>query len=146
MAPGSQSLYRFLVSIEGREAMTVKILIVDDEEFILDEASETLTDEGYDCFVAGAVGAAVEIVKTTPGISLILTDLKLRGETGTDLIRIIEAEYEQNIKFIVMSGHASPSSKADGDGIDMASYPFLRKPLDIEMLIEMVDSVLEGKG
>jgi DNA-binding response OmpR family regulator len=33
--------------------------------------AETLTDEGYECFVARNVDAAVEIVKTTPEIILI---------------------------------------------------------------------------
>jgi len=117
------------------------MLIVDDEEIILEEVSETLTDEGYDCFVANSVGAAVEIVKTTPGIILILTDFKMPGETGADLIKIIETKFEQNIKFIVMSGHANPG--VEKNGIDLALYPFLRKPLDIENLIVMVAAVLK---
>jgi len=50
----------------------MKILIVDDEEIILEETSEALTDEGYECCVASNVEAAVEIVKTTPGIILTL--------------------------------------------------------------------------
>jgi CheY-like chemotaxis protein len=42
--------------------------------------AETLTDEGYECFVARNVDAAVEIVKITPEIILILTDLKMPGK------------------------------------------------------------------
>jgi DNA-binding NtrC family response regulator len=129
--------------IGRRKTISIKILIVDDEEMILEEASETLTDEGYECFVASNVKAAVEIVKTTPEIVLILTDLKMPGETGADLIKIIETQCEQKIKFIVMSGHASPG--IEQNGIDLGSYLFLRKPLDIENLIEKVGSVLETK-
>lgn len=105
--------------------------------------SETLTDEGYECFIANSVEAAVEIVQTTPGIILILTDLKMPRKTGADLIRIVEQELEQNLKFIVMSGHASPSIETDD--IDLELYPFLRKPLDIDNLIGMVYSVLGNK-
>jgi DNA-binding NtrC family response regulator len=129
--------------IGRRKAISIKLLIVDDEEIILEEVSETLTDEGYECFVASTVKAAVEIVKTTPGIILILTDLKMPRETGADLIKIVKTTMGENIKFIVMSGHASP--KVDGNGIDLESFPFLRKPLDIENLIETVASVLETK-
>jgi DNA-binding NtrC family response regulator len=129
--------------IGRRKAISIKLLIVDDEETILEEVSEALTDEGYECFVASSVKAAVEIVKTTPGILLILTDLKMPRETGADLIKIVKTTMGKNINFIVMSGHASP--RIDGNGIDLASFPFLRKPLDVENLIETVVSVLETK-
>jgi DNA-binding NtrC family response regulator len=123
--------------------LSIKILVVDDEEMILELMAETITDTGYECFVANNVDAAVEIVKTTPGIVLIVTDLEMPGKTGADLIKIVEAECEQKIKFIVMSGHGSP--RIEENGIDIASYPFLRKPLGIESLIEKISSVLEAK-
>ena len=129
--------------IARSKTISAKILIVDDEEMILELMAETLTDTGYECFVANNVDAAVEVVKTTPGIVLIVTDLKMPGKTGADLIKIVEAECEQEIKFIVMSGHGSP--KIEENGVDIASYPFLRKPLGIESLIEKISSVLEAK-
>jgi DNA-binding NtrC family response regulator len=119
------------------------LTLVDDDEVILEEASETLTDEGYECFVASGVKAAVEVIETTPGISLILTDWRMPGKSGADLIKMVEEKFGQDIKFIVMSGHASPSIETDD--IDLELYPFLRKPLDINNLIEMVNSVLETK-
>jgi DNA-binding NtrC family response regulator len=105
--------------------------------------SETLTGEGYDCYVADNVESAIEIVNTTPEIILILTDLKMPGGTGADLIKIVETTLGQKIKFIVMSGHARPG--VEKNGIDLALYPFMKKPLDIENLIEKVGSVLEEK-
>jgi DNA-binding NtrC family response regulator len=123
--------------------LSIKILVVDDEEMILELMAETITDTGYECFVANTVDAAIKIVKTTPGIVLIVTDLEMPGKTGADLIKIVEAECEQEIKFIVMSGHGSP--RIEENGIDIASYPFLRKPLGIESLIEKISSVLEAK-
>lgn len=129
--------------IARSKTISAKILIVDDEEMILELMAETITDTGYECFVANNVDAAVEIVKTTPGIVLIVTDLKMPGKTGADLIKIVEAECEQEIKFIVMSGHGSP--RIEENGVDIASYPFLRKPLGIESLMEKISSVLEAK-
>ena len=123
--------------------ISIKVLIVDDVEIILEEASEALTDQGYECFVASGVKAAVEVVETTPGIRLILTDLRMPRESGADLIKMVEEKFGQDIKFIVMSGHASPSIETDD--IDLKLYPFLRKPLDIDNLIGMVYSVLGNK-
>ncbi len=121
----------------------MKVLIVDDEKMILNLMSEALTDEGYECFVADNVDAAVEIMTTIPGITLIITDLKMPGKTGADLIKIVETQCEPNIKFIVMSGHGSP--RVEGNGIDIAAYPFLRKPLSIERLLETIISICETK-
>ena len=129
--------------IERRETISTKILIVDDEEMILNLISEALTDEGYECFVASNVDTAVEMVKTTPGIRIILTDLKMPKKTGADLIKIVETQCDPSIQFIVMSGHGSP--RIEGNGVDIASYPFLRKPLSIEILLEHISSVLETK-
>jgi DNA-binding NtrC family response regulator len=129
--------------IERRNIISIKVLIVDDEEIILEEASETLTEEGYECFAASGVKAAIKVIETTPGISLILTDLRMQGESGADLIKMVEEKFGQDIKFIVMSGHVSPSIEIDD--INLELYPFLRKPLGINSLIEMVDTVLETK-
>jgi DNA-binding NtrC family response regulator len=105
--------------------------------------AEALTDEGYECFVASNVETAVEIAENTPEITVILTDLKMPRRTGADLMKIIEMDVRKNIKFIVMSGHASPGVEANG--IDVSLYPFLQKPLDIENLTAMVASVLDVK-
>jgi DNA-binding NtrC family response regulator len=121
----------------------IKILVVDDEEIILEEALETLTNEGYECFGASGVEAAVEMLSTTAGIVLILTDLKMPRKTGADLIKTVETNWGQQIKFIVMSGHASP--RIEGNGVDIASYPFLKKPLDVDDLIDTVAAVLGTK-
>jgi two-component system nitrogen regulation response regulator NtrX len=96
--------------LKKRKAISIKILIVDDEEIILEEVAETLADEGYECFVAGSVDDAVDIVESTPGIIVIVTDLRMLEKTGADLIKIVEAKWGQNIKVIVMSGPGTVSS------------------------------------
>jgi DNA-binding NtrC family response regulator len=123
--------------------VSIKILVVDDEEIIVEEALETLTDEGYQCFGASGVDAAVELVSTAVGIDLIVTDLKMPKKTGADLIKKVETKWRQQIKFIVMSGHANPG--VEGSGIDIASYPFLKKPLDVDDLIDTVACVLAAR-
>ncbi|MDG2156352.1 MAG: response regulator, partial [Gammaproteobacteria bacterium] len=54
--------------------------MVDDEEMILELMSEALTEEGYQCLTASNVDTALGVVKTTPGIALIITDLKMPGK------------------------------------------------------------------
>jgi DNA-binding NtrC family response regulator len=142
--PVSKLFCQLLVCIGDcwRKKIPKEILIVDDEESILEETAETLTDEGYECLVANNVREAVEIIKSTTEISLILTDMQMPEETGADLIKIVQTALGKNIKFILMSGHAR--AKIQGNGIDLRLFPFLRKPLNVENLIEKVNSVLES--
>ena len=123
--------------------MPIKILIVDDEPIIVEEVSETLTDEGYECLVANNVDDALVIIKNTKGIDVILTDLKMPKETGADLIAAVEKEFDQQIKFIIMSGHAS--TRIASNGVDVGSYSFLKKPVSIDELLDTVATVLKRK-
>ena len=120
--------------------MAEKILLVDDEPFIAEEASEALTDEGYDCIAVNSVDAAVEALKNNPDIAVIVTDMKMPGKSGADLIREVREGVAPDMKFIVMTGHAGEINEMNG--VDIKAHPFLRKPLDISELIESVKTVL----
>ena len=124
--------------------MPYKVLVVDDEEGILEEAAEALTEEGYECFPASNVDDALAILRDDPEITLVVTDLKIPGKTGGDLIKEARAAFERDIKFIVMSGHGSPTIKING--VDIDALPFLRKPLDIDEFLEMVGRVAASIG
>ena len=126
------------------EAMPCKVLVVDDEKDILEEAAEALTEEGYECFPASNVDDALAILKGDPEITLVVTDLKMPGKTGGDLIEEARAAFDRDIQFIVMSGHVSPTAKTNG--IDIEEFPFLRKPLDIGEFLEMVERVAASIG
>ncbi len=120
--------------------MADKILLVDDEPLIAEEASEALTDEGYDCIAVNSVDAAVEALNNNPDIAVIVTDMKMPGKTGADLIREVREGVAPDMKFIVMSGH--DGATAETKDVDIKAYPLLRKPLDISELIESVKTVL----
>ncbi len=132
--------------------MSYKVLVVDDEEDILEEAAEALTEEGYECFSANNVSYALAILRDDAEIALVVTDLKMPGKTGSDLIKEVRAAFDRDIQFIVMSGHGGPTVKTNGVNID--DFPFLRKPLDIGEFLEMVGRVAastsgkpdEGRG
>ncbi len=122
------------------EAMPYKVLVVDDEKQILEEAAEALADEGYECFVADSVDRALEILRREAGITLVVTDLKMPGRTGSDLIKAAQQEFDREITFVIMSGHGSPTVKTNGINID--DYTFLRKPLDINEFLDVIGHVV----
>ena len=86
-----------------------KILVVDDERDILDEIEETMTEEGYEVICVAEVNAALEALRTHSDINLVVTDLKMPGKSGTELINEERTDFEREISFIIISEHGSPS-------------------------------------
>lgn len=113
----------------------VKILVVDDEWDILTEVDETLSDEGYVTICVDNVEDALEALRNDTNIRLVVTDLKMPGKSGADLINEARAEFERDIRFIVISG--SP----ENFGLDIAQFHYLRKPVNIDKLLAAVAAV-----
>jgi len=116
----------------------IKILVVDDEREILEEIEETLTDEGYEPICVDGVDAALESLRNHSDINVVVTDLKMPGKSGADLINEARAEFERDITFIVISGHGSPS--AESFGLDINQFVFHRKPLNIDKFLESLET------
>lgn len=116
----------------------IKILVVDDERAILDEINETLTEEGYEAICVESVDAALTVLRHHVDINLVVTDLKMPGKSGADLITESRSEFDRKITFIIISGHGSPS--ADTFGLDINKFIFHRKPLDINQFLESVET------
>ncbi len=56
-----------------------RVLVVDDEIAITEEAAEILTDEGFACDRAFDGHSALEMVLDNPDIAVVVTDLKMPG-------------------------------------------------------------------
>lgn len=115
-----------------------KILVVDDEMDILDEIEETLTDEGYEVISVARVDAALEALRNHSDINLVVTDLKMPGKSGADLINEARTDFERDISFIIISGHGSPS--VETFGLDINQFIFHKKPLDIDRFLESIET------
>ncbi|MFT5851877.1 MAG: DNA-binding NtrC family response regulator [Colwellia sp.] len=118
-----------------------KILVVDDEKAILEEIVETLTEEDYEAFSATSVDDALIILSHNNDIDVIITDLKMPGKTGIDLIHEVNKCYKKTYPFIINTGHGSPS--IEGYDLNAENYIFLRKPVDINLLLESIEDCLK---
>ena len=116
-----------------------RILIVDDEPEIREELAEYLAGKGYRVIVAGDGPEALAKFQAEP-CDLVITDMKMPGKSGADLIKEVRESVSPDMKFIVMTGHGGAT--VGMNGVDIKAYPFLRKPLDISELIESVKTVL----
>jgi DNA-binding NtrC family response regulator len=79
------------------------ILVVDDALFTLEVLQRNLASQKYKVFTADNVASAVNILDTTP-IDLVITDLKMPGASGLDLIRHVRQNYK-NTEVMMITGY-----------------------------------------
>jgi len=119
-----------------------KILVVDDEAAILTFLRRLLTDMGHNVETINNADTALERLKTER-YSLILLDIKLPGMSGIELYQQIEKiapALTRRVMFItgdIMEGTTH-------DFLEKAGVPHITKPIDIEELKKMMNSILTG--
>ncbi len=111
--------------------MSSSILIVDDEKAQRDILQAILSREGYRTVTAGSGQDAVRILSTDE-FDLILTDLKMQGMSGMELLEKVLAENPQQC-IIIMTAHGTIDSAVEATR--KGAFNYLEKPLDREHLL-----------
>ncbi len=120
------------------ESGASRILVVDDEVAVTDEAVEILTDEGFACDRAFEGHSALEMVLDDPDIAVVVTDLKMPGMDGLELIRKINETIpaDRELAVIVVTGHAGTAEAVEA--LRLGAMDFLTKPIDPDHLVHAV--------
>jgi DNA-binding NtrC family response regulator len=107
-----------------------RILVVDDEEHVRILFSRVLQKEGYEVDCAASGSQAMEKL-TRDSFDLVLTDLKMNGIDGLDLVKKGKT-ISRGLPFILLTGYgtAQTAASAAKEGADV----FLMKPIDINEL------------
>src|ERR1700747_3362452 len=126
--------------------MQPTILIVDDEKHTR-EGLRRLLENQYDVYVAGDIAGAMSVLEREQ-VDLLLTDLRLGGEDGMQLIdRALKMP--QPPICIMMTAYGSVDAAVEA--MKRGAYDFVTKPLNldkVEMLIARAlrDSKLEQEN
>ena len=120
--------------------MKYTILTIDDEENIRSGLCDNFELEGYEVKQAANGKDGLSLVKKG-GIDLVITDLRMDGISGEEVVRHITTE-NPGIPVIVLTGHGSIDDATKA--IKMGAYDFLTKPLDLDHLNKIVKNALEG--
>jgi two-component system NtrC family response regulator len=106
------------------------ILVVDDEKNYLLVLSEILQDEGYEVLTALGGQEALEIQKSSD-LDLILTDMKMPGMDGIELLENIKA-LDPDLPVIMMTAHGTIDKAVEA--MQKGAYSYILKPFDNERL------------
>ncbi len=118
-----------------------EILVVDDECALTQYLERELSALGYRVYVANDGREALDTVKSTP-IVLIILDLKMPGVDGFEVLKIVKENYP-HIKIVVLTGHADLANaiKCKKLGADQ----FLEKPYNLSELSNEVHRLISPR-
>ncbi len=116
-----------------------KILVVDDDDSLRRVMQLQIEEAGYNVIAVSTALAAIEILQEqTP--ALIITDLKMPGVSGMDLLKRIRAEHpETAVVMITAFGTVQTAVEAMRSG----AYDYITKPIDYDELVLTVNRALE---
>ena len=124
--------------------MTAKregILIVDDEEVIRRLLRQRLLGEGYRCEEAGSAEQALDKLRSN-AVELVILDIKMPGEFGTELLPEIKANYPDTA---VIMATAIIDTRTVIQCMKEGAYDYITKPFNLDEVILSVDRALEKR-
>src|SRR4030042_4396847 len=106
------------------------ILIVDDEADICEVLDISLSDLGYKVYTAGNGEEALQVfAKTKP--SIVLTDIRMPGIDGIELLRRIKEQYPET-EVIMITGHGDMNLAIRS--LKLEATDFITKPINDDFL------------
>src|SRR5437899_8274991 len=120
--------------------MQPTILIVDDEKHTRDGLRRLLEDE-YDVYVAEDIGGAISVLERET-VDLLLTDLRLAGEDGMQLIERALAMPHPPI-CIMMTAYGSVDTAVEA--MKHGAYDFVTKPINLDKLEILIRRALKSR-
>src|SRR6187549_1907386 len=114
------------------------ILVVDDEKNQREILETILSGEGYDVTMASSGEAALKFVADRH-FDLVLTDLKMTGMSGLELLKQL-TDFDKSIIVILLTAHGTIDSAVDA--LRLGAFEYLQKPYDSEKLLDTVSRAL----
>jgi DNA-binding NtrC family response regulator len=107
-----------------------RILIVDDEKIVCERLSAEMERAGYEVEAFTGSSEALQRI-SEKSFDLIITDIKMRGPSGMDLMRFVTENYPQT-KVIMITGFATVETARQalkGGAVDFIAKPFKMREL-----------------
>lgn len=127
--------------------MAKKILLIDDEELVIKSLEKVLRKEGFQVTCAGNGAQAINHIENED-FDLIVTDIRMPGLSGVDLIEQIRSTLKRKNKPLVpeicITGYAEQELSKKAEALAVAD--FLYKPFDLRDFLNRVNRHLNIQG
>ena len=119
--------------------MNERILLVDDDRYVLSSLKKALEKNGYNVDTAETAGAAIDKLRVR-SYDLALIDQVLPDMKGTDLLAKAKNELQQTVKFII-TGY--PTARTGASAREEKADAFILKPIAITELLSIIRAFFE---
>ncbi|HEU5349840.1 MAG TPA: response regulator [Ktedonobacterales bacterium] len=128
--------------------MARHILVIDDYQYLLYLLRSLLEDEHYRVSVISRGSDAYERIRENPP-DLVILDLKLGDTSGVDILEALRSqESTANIPILIYTAAFleadSVSKLIAGNPARYRNVSVLRKPFDVDVLLERVGQMIEA--
>lgn len=110
-----------------KETLKGCVLLVDDEEAIRESLGELLTACGFSITTADCVDNAIKVIQKQDDIEAIVSDLKMPGKAGIELLRYLNKE-KIGIPIIFLTGYGTLESCQEA--VREGAFDYILKPID----------------
>ncbi|MGI8543137.1 MAG: sigma-54-dependent transcriptional regulator [Aridibacter sp.] len=117
------------------------VLVVEDEELMRSILRQLLEAEGYDVLTADSAENALEIYPSN-NVAATLTDIKMSGMDGLDLLDNLKA-IDENAIVIIMTAYSSVDTAIAA--LRKGAYDYVTKPFVNEDLLQTVKNAIRTK-
>jgi len=118
---------------------TMKILVVDDENIVLESCQAIFELEGFEVMLVPSADEAIKAMKNE-NFALLLIDVKMPKHDGMYLMEKVKEKWP-NVPIIVMSGYYT--KKTIKEAFQMGATNFIAKPFEPDELVETVRQAIE---
>jgi putative two-component system response regulator len=115
------------------------ILVVDDDPYVLESISTLLRAFGFTVKTCNNANSAVQEIQRTP-IDVVLTDIKMPGLTGVELLGMIH-KFDSQIPVILMTAYAELDVAVDA--IKKGAFDFITKPYNADHLLHTIEKAVK---
>jgi two-component system NtrC family response regulator len=118
------------------------VLVVDDDASLRRVTQMQLEEAGYEVFTAADAAAGLEVMEASVP-SLVVTDLKMPGMSGIELLQELRSRYpETTVILITAFGTVQTAVEAMRAG----AYDYITKPIDYDELLLVLERALERRS
>lgn len=119
------------------DTQIARVLVVDDENGPR-QALRMLLKPEYEVVLASGPDAALRTLRQC-AVDLVITDIRMPGATGIDLLREIKRDWP-DIEVIILTGYGQLDTAMSA--IDLGAFAYVEKPFDAEVILGKVRASL----
>jgi DNA-binding NtrC family response regulator len=112
----------------------VEVLVLDDEAIVCERLKDQLEKSNFNVETFTESQQAIDRL-TQKTFDVVVTDLKMEGPTGLDVLRFVR-DNSRGTQVIIITGYASMEAAREADYTGV--YDFIQKPFQLDKMATMV--------